>query len=176
MNYNSNTKFEIWIYTTRQSLGFFVACIFFIAIFGIIVGNVLNLQIFSVATSSMEPTIKTGEIVFVKPLEHYSVGDVLSFQSQEHGGIVITHRCIDVENVDGTTHYLCKGDNVSVALSVQDVVADDIVGKVIYSSVFLSGIVKFFQTNRVIILLTASILVIIYLSSNKEDYKNRIYI
>lgn len=38
-----------------------------------------DLHIYSVETGSMEPSIKTGSVVFVAPAENYKIGDVITF-------------------------------------------------------------------------------------------------
>ncbi len=175
MKYYQNTKLQTWTHTIKQTLSFVVACVCVVVLGGMMTVGVLKLQPFSVASNSMEPNLSVGELVFVKATTNYSAGDILSFKSKEHGGIVITHRCIDVEIVDGTTHYLCAGDNNSVALSVQDVVAEDVVGKVVYSSMLLGQVVNFLQTNRIFILAVGAMVAIIYIIYNKDIYKGKIH-
>ena len=176
MNYNQSTRKPTWTHILTQGLAFVVACVCVVVLGGMMTVGVLKLQPFSVASNSMYPTLKVNDLVFVKASEAYDVGDVLSFVSQEHGGIVITHRCIGVERIDDTLHYYCSGDNFEAGGSVQDVVADDIVGKVVCSSAVLGNILNYIQTNKIdVLLIMASIFLVVYMLNNIDIYNNDKY-
>lgn len=83
----------------------------------------------SIASGSMEPELSIGDMVIVNTLDksNISVGDVIKF---EKNGMYVIHRVADIEEKNGQTVYLTKGD----ANQNQDtgyVTADDIVGKII---------------------------------------------
>lgn len=69
-----------------------------------------------IATGSMEPMIKPGDVILVNKITDASQvkelknGDVIQFQRDD---ILITHRIIDVLEVEGQTVYETKGDNNS---------------------------------------------------------------
>lgn len=70
-----------------------------------------------IATGSMEPLIKPGDVILVKKayelsdLENFQVGDILQF---ERDGILISHRIIEIIEKDGNKSFHTKGDNNSV--------------------------------------------------------------
>jgi len=55
---------------------------------------------------SMEPTLFTGDLMVMRRQDSYAVGQVVAFES-DMGGAIVVHRIVDV--VDG--RYLLKGDN-----------------------------------------------------------------
>ncbi len=69
-----------------------------------------------VLTGSMEPTIKAGDIIFVKAIEaaDVEIDDVISFfDPAGNGTSVVTHRVKDKKEVDGVIKFQTKGDNNS---------------------------------------------------------------
>ena len=69
-------------------------------------------QSFVVLSGSMEPAISTGDIVVVEkiPPADARVGDVVSFQSPDVPGKIITHRVVDVRAVGEELRFVTKGD------------------------------------------------------------------
>jgi len=65
---------------------------------------------FIVLSGSMETQIMTGDIVVVKEIDTAVLkeGDIIAFKDDE---VVITHRIERIEEVDGETRYITKGDN-----------------------------------------------------------------
>jgi signal peptidase len=65
---------------------------------------------FIVLSGSMEKEILTGDMVIVKEVDTSTLkeGDIIAFKSDD---IVITHRILRIENVDGEVRYITKGDN-----------------------------------------------------------------
>lgn len=68
---------------------------------------------YKVLTGSMEPSIKTGDMVVVHTAEEYKVGDILKFDQTGTGGLPTVHRLIGIK--DGI--YICHGDNVGYQYS-----------------------------------------------------------
>ncbi len=173
MDYKSNTNLQTLKFAIKQCLVFALVCFFIVIFGGMLEICVLKIKPFYVVSNSMEPTLKVGEVVFVKETNEYNVGDILSFISKEHGGIVVTHRCISVEVTNGIKHYVCKGDNSSVAFNTQNVGETDVLGKVVYVSTFLGDVVNFVQTNKFLIILTVSLFVISSFVFNKDTHFQR---
>lgn len=74
--------------------------------------NIFGYQIKTVLSGSMEPGIKTGSIIVVKPggdMTRFKEGDVITFMDEDKR--VITHRVTEVVNNDGQILYRTKGDN-----------------------------------------------------------------
>lgn len=67
-----------------------------------------------VLSPSMEDTIMEGDLIIVKTAQPEDVkeGDVISFFDPDSTGTaVLTHRCIEVVNDNGTLSFRTKGDN-----------------------------------------------------------------
>jgi signal peptidase I len=64
---------------------------------------------FSVSTGSMNPTLKTGDIIFVKPVEFDSVQkkDIVTIEYNDSSGY-FTHRVVRVDKENGLIYT--KGD------------------------------------------------------------------
>lgn len=65
---------------------------------------------FVIVSESMEPTIITGDAIFVKKVaqEDLKVNDIISFQDSNS---VNTHRIIEITEEDDAIKYTTKGDN-----------------------------------------------------------------
>lgn len=101
---------------------------------------------YEVLSDSMAPVFTAGDMVVVKAQDEYEVGDILKFDSS---GTPTTHRLLEIREVNGTTYYLCHGDNVndltsedlgnmtweeiSQDISIQRVTLPKIEGKVVAS-------------------------------------------
>lgn len=85
-----------------------------------------NTAILVVLTGSMEPTIKSGEMIIIKEQTDYNVDDIVTYK--EDRNFFVTHRIINkYEN-----KYETKGDNNN--LIDEPIDKDQIEGKVIYHS------------------------------------------
>lgn len=76
--------------------------------------KVFGYEIMTVLSGSMEPGIKTGSIIAVKPVSDknkFKKGDVITFKAADNPNVMITHRIIDVQKADSTVQYITKGDN-----------------------------------------------------------------
>lgn len=58
--------------------------------------------------SSMYPTLRSGDTVLLVRDDHYEVGDIVAYRSEQLGGAVVIHRIIHSEP-DGT--YVTQGDH-----------------------------------------------------------------
>ena len=65
-----------------------------------------------VLTGSMEPTIPTGSVVMVRPVDPgtLEVGDIATYQKKEAEDTYITHRITDVDTSGRQTRFIFKGD------------------------------------------------------------------
>ena len=103
-------------------------------------GMMRNYYSYVVQSGSMEPTIMTGDIIFVSHQDQYHKNDVITFK--EGDSRIITHRVVDDRNFQLTT----KGDanriedNSSVSLS-------HVIGKVFFTVPKLGYLVFFSKTQ-----------------------------
>lgn len=95
-----------------------------------------NYKVMIVQSGSMEPTIKTGSIVIVKPALTYDVGDVITFGPTPKGKIPTTHRIITETANNGMETYMTKGDSNDTA-DLKGVLQKDVLGKVYVSVPFV---------------------------------------
>lgn len=95
-----------------------------------------NYKVMIVQSGSMEPTIKTGSIVAVKPASSYNVGDVITFGPTPKGKIPTTHRIIAETVNNGMEAYTTKGDSNDTA-DLKEVLQKDVLGKVYVSVPFV---------------------------------------
>lgn len=70
----------------------------------------LEYKTYEIVSRSMENTINKNDVIVVKdvPKTEIKLDDIIAFNNGEE---VITHRVIDIENIDGKTFYTTKGDN-----------------------------------------------------------------
>lgn len=74
--------------------------------------QVFGYQLKTVLSGSMEPGIKTGSIIAVKPggdMQRFKENDVITFK--QDGNILVTHRIIEVIKNEDQVMYRTKGDN-----------------------------------------------------------------
>jgi len=86
-------------------------------------------QLKSVLSGSMEPGIKTGSVIAVKPggdMTRFKDGDVITFMEGENK--LITHRVVEVNKSGEHVMYTTKGDNNNAADS-EPVLSDNIVAE-----------------------------------------------
>ena len=65
-------------------------------------------KLYEVQSDSQAPEIRKYDMVVVKAQDEYKVGDILTF----HMGVSTTHRLVATKVENGTTYYICHGDNV----------------------------------------------------------------
>lgn len=76
--------------------------------------DVFGIKPMIVLSGSMESTIYTGDLVFVKMVDvaNIEINDIIAFRNEEDK--VTTHRVIEIITEDGEVFYKTKGDNNSV--------------------------------------------------------------
>lgn len=89
-----------------------------------------NFKVLTVLSGSMEPDIKTGSIVFVKPSSDYKIGDVITFGPYTKTNPPTTHRIVEMRVVGNEPVYITKGD-ANNAPDTREVQGKDVLGKVL---------------------------------------------
>lgn len=89
-----------------------------------------NIKFLVVKSGSMEPTIKTGSLVMVKPVSQYKVGDIINFGAWGKTKDPITHRIAEIKTNEGAVSYVTKGD-ANDSVDQREISANEIHGKVI---------------------------------------------
>jgi len=120
-----------------------------------------NYKFLVVNSGSMEPNIKTGAFVMVKPVENYEIGDVITFKKNRVEE-PITHRIYDIRVVEGEPYFITKGD-ANNAPDPREIRKKDIVGKVLIDIPYLGYAVDFVQkpVGFVLVIIVPALIIVI---------------
>lgn len=92
-----------------------------------------NFKLLAVQSGSMEPAIKPGSVVVIRPAQSYQVGEIITFgQLNSKNKTPITHRIIEIKNSNGRVVYLTKGD-ANRSSDKREVLTKEVIGKVLFS-------------------------------------------
>lgn len=139
------------------------------------IGLPKQLMLFVVQSGSMEPAIKTGSVVFVKPQADYKVGDIVTFKQSANADIknpslTITHR---IAAVDDQGVFTTKGDANNIE-DMNKLAKDMVLGRVLFGLPYLGYPVGFVKTQTGFILLVvvpATIFVYSELQNIKKEFR-----
>ncbi|MGF2618195.1 signal peptidase I [Rossellomorea vietnamensis] len=126
--------------------------------------QVFGYQLKTVLSGSMEPGIKTGSIIAVKPggdMSRFEKGDVITFQQEKD--MLVTHRVTEVIKSGDNIMYKTKGDNNN-AEDMNPVLSENVVAE--YSGFtipYLGYFMNFTNSkNGAFLLLVPGILLLFY--------------
>jgi len=120
-----------------------------------------NYKVFTVQSGSMTPALRTGDLIFVKPMADYGVGDIITRRTSDPK-TTITHRVSQKNTVDGTVLFKTKGD-ANNAEDNETIIKNDIIGRELLSIPLLGYPVSFAKTTPgFIVLIIIPGIVIIY--------------
>jgi len=111
-----------------------------------------NIDIKIVQSGSMEPSIKTGGLVIIKPFSEYHIGDVIMFGEDTKTKVPTTHRIVADEVRSGVFYYTTKGD-ANEDPDPQQVKQSEVIGKVLFSIPYLGYVLDFAKKPMGFILL-----------------------
>lgn len=132
----NNRKLKIVTSTISYTLG---AITLFIIITLLPVPH--NFQLLTVLSGSMEPTIKTGSIILIKPITNYKINDIITFQSQ---GEIVTHRIYGKKVKNDIALYITKGD-ANNGPDIREITKKNVRGKVFLDIPYLGYGVNLIQ-------------------------------
>lgn len=101
-----------------------------------------NYKIKIVKSGSMEPAIKTGGIVVIRPSDSYKVGDVITFGKDTPTQIPTTHRIVATEGSGSSQMFLTKGD-ANETEDPNPTSIKDVTGKVWFDLPYLGYVLDF---------------------------------
>jgi signal peptidase len=101
-----------------------------------------NLKVKVVKSGSMEPYIKTGGIVVIKPSTNYLVNDVITFGEDTRTQIPTTHRIISVVGEGSSVEFITKGD-ANDTEDPEKVKPSTVKGKVVLTIPYLGYVLDF---------------------------------
>jgi signal peptidase len=144
------------------------------------------IRLFAVQTGSMEPAIKTGSLIVVRPADKYQIGDIITFKASPEANIknpkaLVTHRIIEEREINGEAFYVTKGD-ANESVDMENWPQTSVLGKVIYTIPYLGYPAAYAKTPigfLCLVVLPASIIIYIELAQvfkqlvafNKEKKK-----
>ena len=112
MNYN-DTILENKAFNFFKQLMYNFAlaiCIMLVGVLIMVYG--FKFKLYEVLTGSEEPYLPVGCMVVVKAQDEYKVGDIIKFDLSSTKKYPTAHRLIAKLEENGTTYYICHGDNV----------------------------------------------------------------
>jgi len=97
-----------------------------------------------VKSGSMEPTIKTGSILFAKKQGNYNNGDIITFVKMSNE--IITHRIVGISKENGNIYYKTKGD-ANNATDMFLTRKSRVIGKTIFTIPYFGYIIGFLKSK-----------------------------
>jgi signal peptidase len=134
-----------------------------------------NYKVMTVISGSMEPDIKMGSVVVVKPVDSYKIGDVITFGPVSKTKAPTSHRISDIKVVDGKPVYMTKGD-ANNAPDTREVFQKDIIGKVLFDVPYAGYAVDFAKKPigfSLIIIVPAAIIIIDEIKKIYNEIRNK---
>jgi signal peptidase len=167
-------KSKVWSIIENVIIGLIVALIAYIVIeviIGFVTGKppcIFGHYIFVVQTGSMNPTIKVGDVVFIKKADFssinaaYETGDIICFLDINPNDVVygqyVTHRAVSINENGG---IITLGDNNHGLVDAYAVTSSNFLGVVDGVSSFLGTIVSFFTSSSSVIFIFIIIVLLI---------------
>lgn len=109
----------------------------------------LGFRIFRVQTGSMIPKYQIGDVILVKETEpdKIKIGDDVTYEGETGSmkGMLVTHRVIDIEEVDGKRVFHTQG----IANNLEDpVVNEDQVNGVVQTKMYILSLICMLLNNK----------------------------
>lgn len=112
-----------------------------------------------VLSESMEPKLSKNDLIVIKKLKEYKIGDIVVYQKRKD---LIVHRIIDIKD----NEVITKGDaNLKEDKAIQ---MTDIYGKVQFSIPYIGLIITFFKSSYGIASIVLFIIFLFIYSCKKE--------
>jgi len=137
--------------------------------------SVSGYRLYTVQSGSMEPTIKTGSLVFVKTNAAYSPNDIITFYKSDNSKETVTHRLIELKTEGGHTLAITKGD-ANAAEDSQRILSNSIIGKAVFSVPHIGYPIAFARTLPglvIFVIVPATIIIYDEILKIKEEIKKR---
>jgi len=128
-------------------------------------------KMYVVDSGSMTPTLKIGSLIFVKEVEplEIKIGDTITYRGADTS--IVTHRVTNIEDNNGLK-FITKGD-ANETEDPMPVEANRLVGKVVFSIVYLGFVLEFLKSKSGLILVSIIILVWI-ITQGLKAYRGKI--
>lgn len=166
-NKKSNQGFVLGLFFT------WIITFILLVIAGVMLISKINIpgafQTFLVQSGSMSPTIKTGDLIMVKPMNNYIPGDVITFNNSKNQKV--THRIVNIKTENNVQKIFTKGDANKV-LDDGYIYSNQVIGKVNYQIPYLGNLVFFSKTLPGLIVLIFIPTLLIIIGEFKKISKN----
>lgn len=136
-------------------------------------------QIKVVQSGSMEPAIKTGSVVVIKPSAIYEIGEVITFESpfkdQRGRNIPVTHRITEIKIEEGLPMYITKGDANEDSDS-RLIRHQEVIGKLAFNIPYLGYVIEASRTPYgffALVIIPAGIVIIEQLANILREIKKQ---
>ena len=130
----------------------------------VVVPRLANWTVLVVLSGSMEPSLPTGGLAFVEPVDPAAiqVGDVVTFPVPGNPGALVSHRVTSIEQVSGQPVLLTKGD-ANVEPDSWRTPASSVKGKVSVSLPYLGHVSQMLRTQWgfVVLLVVPGMLIVL---------------
>ena len=124
-----------------------------------------------VMSGSMEPALKVGGIIVTKPerLENIQVGDIITFQTES--GPKVTHRVVDIVEMEGKLHFQTKGDaNEEPDPNFVSSTGEEM-RKVVFHLSYLGFVAQFMKSKLVFLVMVGIPAIILIIWFGKDTWK-----
>jgi signal peptidase len=145
---------KVFLKVLKGIVTVFLVIVLLLVIFQKVTNNKIavgNIYIFEVASASMAPEYKVGDVIVVKKADanEINVGDDVTYLGKESNlsGLIVTHRVISEREENGVKYFTTKG----IANNIEDpeIEYNDIYGKVSYHTIIFSFVGRL-MTNIVV--------------------------
>lgn len=105
--------------------------------------RLIGFDAYTVLSGSMEPTYRTGSVIYVRECEpeDVQVGDPITFVMNEDLKVA-THRVVEIDEEQGT--FTTKGD-ANAAIDGSPVLFENLIGKPVFTIPYLGYLVAYVQ-------------------------------
>ena len=135
---------------------------------------------FIIVSGSMEPNILVNDMIITKKIksDNIKVGDIISYKDEKND-IVITHRVISIQEIEGVKYFETKGDK-NKSSDKNLVSYSQIEGKYLFKIPLIGLIINYVKEPRgmILVIIFISCIYLIYdiivREYTKKKYKARI--
>jgi signal peptidase len=139
-----------------KQAGYWLVFVVLIGVAGLVAISTLNIpgnyKLLVVQSGSMEPAIKMGSVVVVKPASDYQPNEIVTYHDPDNPKYTITHRIVGIEYLEQGKLFVTKGD-ANDAQDRKKIEPELVVGKVESSIPWLGFLISFAKTQTGLITL-----------------------
>lgn len=160
-NNKKNVILKILNIILKVTLTFIIIFLLFFIVRSIVFKkyDIFGYRFYIIMSGSMEPDIRTGDMIITKESDNYKIGDVIAFKD---ANFVTAHRIVEISTEDGEKIFKTKGDNNNTA-DRNLVKSQQIKGKIVNKIPKVGKAVLYLKTHWIILVLLIGVIIIVYL-------------